>query len=166
MQTQNINRDEWTKLILGLTIFLSVILRFFPGLMAGFPLNDGGMFLVMLRELKTNHFLIPAFTSYNYSNIPFAYPPFGFYAGALLSVIGIPDLQILRWLPVLINILTIPAFFLFAETLLEDRPRAAIATVFYALSSRLWLGNYGRRFDAFLWCVVHVAGASFCGAIL
>ena len=88
----------------------------------------------MLRELKSNHFLIPAFTSYNYSNLPFAYPPFGFYAGALLSVIGIPDLEILRWLPVIVDVLTIPAFFLLAETLLEDRPRAALGTVFYALA--------------------------------
>ena len=56
MQTRNIKRDEWIKLILGLTIFLSVILRFFPGLMAGFPLNDGGMFFVMLRELKVQPF--------------------------------------------------------------------------------------------------------------
>ncbi|MGA7194641.1 MAG: glycosyltransferase family 39 protein [Anaerolineales bacterium] len=166
MQTQNINRDEWTKLILGLTIFLSVILRFFPGLMAGFPLNDGGMFLVMLRELKTNHFLIPAFTSYNYSNIPFAYPPFGFYAGALLSVIGIPDLQILRWLPVLINILTIPAFFLFAETLLEDRPRAAIAAVFYALAPvygwEIMGGGLTRSFGVlFMLLALHFAVRSF-----
>src|SRR5271169_5574658 len=166
MQTRNINRDEWVKLILGLTIFLSVIVRFFPGLMAGFPLNDGGMFYVMLRELKSNHFLIPAFTSYNYSNIPFAYPPFGFYAGALLSVIGIPDLEILRWLPVLINILTIPAFFLLAETLLEDRPRAAIATVFYALTPvygwEIMGGGLTRSFGAlFMLLALHFSVRSF-----
>jgi hypothetical protein len=134
MRTRNLNRDEWVKLILGLTIFLGVIMRFFPGLMAGFPINDGGMFLVMLRELKANHFLIPAFTSYNYSNIPFAYPPFGLYAGALFSLIGIPDIQIMRWLPVIVDSLTIPAFFLLAESVLEDRLRAALATVFYALT--------------------------------
>ena len=134
MKTPNLNRDEWTGLTLGLTVFLALILRLIPGWMAGFPLNDGGMFLVMLRELKANHFLLPAFTSYNYSNIPFTYPPFGFYAGALLSMLGIPDLEILRWVPVLVNGLTIPAFFLLAATLLEDRVRAALATVFYALT--------------------------------
>jgi hypothetical protein len=41
---------------------------------------------------------------------------------------------------VVANILTIPAFFLFAETLLEDRPRASLATVFYALTP-----VYGRE---------------------
>jgi len=134
MPKRGTNAASWSSLILGLTISFAILLRFLPGLMAGFPLNDGGMFLVMLRELKTNHFLIPAFTSYNYSNIPFAYPPFGFYAGAFLSLIGIPDIEILRWLPVIASILTIPAFFLFAETLLEDHPRASLATVFYALT--------------------------------
>ena len=128
------NPADWSRLILGLTLILAILLRFLPGILAGFPLNDGGMFLVMLRELKANHFLLPAFTSYNYSNIPFAYPPFGFYAGAFLSLLGLPDIEILRWLPVVANILTIPAFFLFAETLLEDRPRASLATVFYALA--------------------------------
>ena len=166
IQTRNINRDEWIKLILGLTIFFGVIIRFFPGLMAGFPLNDGGMFLVMLRELKANHFLIPEFTSYNYSNIPFAYPPFGFYAGALLSVLGIPDLEILRWLPVLINILTIPAFFLLAETLLEDRPRAALATVFYALAPaygwEIMGGGLTRSFGVlFMLLALHFSVQSF-----
>jgi hypothetical protein len=166
MQTRNIKRDEWIKLILGLTIFLSVILRFFPGLMAGFPLNDGGMFFVMLRELKANHFLIPAFTLYNYSNIPFAYPPFGFYAGALLSAIGIPDLDILRWLPVIVNILTIPAFFLLAETLLEDRPRAALAAVFYALAPvygwEIMGGGLTRAFGAlFMLLALHFSVRSF-----
>ena len=166
MQTRNINRDEWIKLILGLTIFLSVIIRFFPGLMAGFPLNDGGMFLVMLRELKSNHFLIPAFTSYNYSNIPFAYPPFGFYAGAFLNVLGIPDIEILRWLPVIIDVLTVPAFFLLAETLLEDRPRAALATVFYALAPdygwEIMGGGLTRSFGVlFMLLALHFSVQSF-----
>jgi Dolichyl-phosphate-mannose-protein mannosyltransferase len=166
MQTRNINRDEWVKLILGLTIFLSVIVRVFPGLMVGFPLNDGGMFYVMLRELKSNHFLIPAFTSYNYSDIPFAYPPFGFYAGALLSAVGIPDLEILRWLPVVVNLLTIPAFFLLAETLLEDRPRAAVATVFYALAPvygwEIMGGGLTRSFGAlFMLLAIHFSVRSF-----
>ncbi len=134
MHTRNVNRDEWVNLALGLITFMGFLLRLLPGWMAGFPLNDGGMFLIMLRELKANHFLIPAFTLYNYSNIPFAYPPFGFYVGALLSVLGIPDLEILRWLPAIVNGLTIPAFFLLAETLLEDRPRAVLATLFYTLT--------------------------------
>ena len=166
IQTRNIHRDEWIKLILGLTIFLSIIIRFFPGMMAGFPLNDGGMFLVMVRELKSHHFVIPAFTSYNYSNIPFAYPPFGFYAGALLSAIGIPDLEILRWLPVIVDLLTIPAFFLFAETLFEDRPRAAIATVFYALAPvygwEIMGGGLTRSFGVlFMLLALHFSVRSF-----
>ena len=165
IQTRNINRDEWIKLIWP---------DYFPE--RHHPLlswTDGGIPIERWRhvpdhvaELKANHFLIPAFTSYNYSDIPFAYPPFGFYAGALLSVIGIPDLEILRWLPVLINILTIPAFFLLAETLLEDRPRAALATVFYTLTPvygwEIMGGGLTRSFGTlFMLLALHFSVRSF-----
>ena len=70
-----------------------------PLLLVGFPLNDGGMFLVMIRDLRLNGFALPAFTSYNLSNIPFAYPPLGLYAGAILNLLGVRELDILKWLP-------------------------------------------------------------------
>ena len=48
-----------------LAILLGGIVRFMPVVMAGFPVNDGGMFYVMVEEFKANHFLLPAFTQYN-----------------------------------------------------------------------------------------------------
>lgn len=132
--TQPLSRDDWAKLILGLTLFFGLAVRIFPGLLARFPLNDGGMFLVMIRDLRANNFLLPAHTTYNFSNIPFAYPPLGFYAAGLLSVLGIPDIQVLHWLPALINFASIPVFYLLAKSILDDAPRAALASAVYALT--------------------------------
>ncbi len=44
----------------------------------GFPLNDGGMFLVMVEDLKPG-FGLPQYTSYNGGDIPYAYSPLMFY---------------------------------------------------------------------------------------
>ncbi|MGB8982605.1 MAG: hypothetical protein WCC12_12065 [Anaerolineales bacterium] len=43
-------------------------LRFVPGFLTRFPVNDGSMFLSMIRDLRANFFL-PAFTSY-YAFLP------------------------------------------------------------------------------------------------
>jgi hypothetical protein len=132
--TQPLTRDKWVIVILGLSLFFGLIVRLFPGLIAGFPLNDGGMFLTMIRDLRANGFVLPAFTDYNHAAIPYAYPPLGFYAAALLSVIGFHEIDILRWLPAVVNFLSIGGFFLLASALLDDRPRAAVAAAFFALT--------------------------------
>jgi len=126
-------QPDWATLILSLTLFLGFLVRFFPGFLAGFPLNDGGMFLTMIQDLRENAFRLPAFTTYNQAGIPFAYPPLGFYLAGLLSLVGIPPLQVLRWLPPLVNFLSIFAFYRLALALLEDRPRAAVASMAFAL---------------------------------
>lgn len=129
----DLSRDQWVILLLVITGLFSIATRLFPALMTGFPLNDGGMFLVMVRDLRANGFSLPAFTSYNFQNIPYAYPPFGMYAAGLIGALGIPDLELLRWLPVLFNLLTIPAFFLLARELLNDPVQASAAAMIYAL---------------------------------
>lgn len=153
---------QWHALILGLAIFMGSLVRFAPGLMAGFPLDDGGMFYVMMRDLRLNHYVLPLQTTYNSLNIPFTYPPFGFYVGAFLrGVLQIPELEILRWVPVLTSILSIFVFYHVAVNLLNDRPRAALAAVFYALTpgGYFWYilgGSLTRSFGGlFLLCSVY-----------
>src|SRR5439155_11333388 len=85
----------------------------------GFPLNDGGMFYAMVQDLQRAGYHLPAFTSYNGGNIPYAYPPLGFYlAGALNDVAHISLIDILRFLPAIASTLTIPAFYLLARPVL------------------------------------------------
>jgi hypothetical protein len=122
------------KLFLLLTLLLGGIVRFMPVAMAGFPVNDGGMFYNMVEELQANHFLLPTFTQYNLADIPYAYPPFGFYiTGLVSSLFRIPALDVVRWLPLLVSTLSLLAFYLLADELLRSKTQAALATLFYSL---------------------------------
>ncbi|MDO8753804.1 MAG: hypothetical protein Q7J80_07910, partial [Anaerolineales bacterium] len=134
-EIKNLTRNEWIILFLGTTLFFGVIARFLPGFQAGFPLNDGGMFLSMIRDLRASHYVLPAITSYNNLEIPYAYPPFGFYFARLLSdIFYLSEITLLRWLPPIVNTLSILAFYALASLLLESRRRGAVAAIFYALT--------------------------------
>ena len=136
---KSITRDEWGTLILLLAIALGAYLRFNPTLLAGFAVNDGGMFAVMVDDLRANHYFIPAFTTYNFSNIPFAYPPLGFYFGALAAdIFGMSSLNIVRWIPALFASLSIPAFYFLSLRLFKDKYHASLATLFFALVPRAY----------------------------
>jgi len=137
---KSLKQLEWPAVVLGMALVLGAAVRFMPVMMAGFPLNDGGMFYVMIQDLIANGFGLPLFTTYNLANIPYAYPPFGFYVAALLKIfLRLPEMETLRWLPSLVNIVSIYAVYLLGGALLNDRPRAALAAAFYALAP----GGYG-----------------------
>ena len=145
---------RWGSLFLFTALLFGGIVRFVPTIITGQPINDGGMFYIMIQDLKANQFLIPAFTSYNHLNIPFAYPPFSFYAGGLLSLFGIPIVQIIRWLPPLVSTFSILAFFWMASLLLDSKAKATLATLIYALIPRSfsWYvmgGGLSRAFGMF-----------------
>jgi hypothetical protein len=127
-------------LFLFTALLFGAVVRFVPAASNGFPLNDGGMFYTMIRDLKANHFILPQFANYNFVDIPFAYPPLGFYiAGIFSSLLPVSDLQVLLWLPPLVNTLVIFFFFKFAEQILPSRMFAGLAALMYALSSRAFL---------------------------
>lgn len=134
---KSFRRDEFANLILFLAIFLGAFVRFAPTTLAGFAINDGGMFAAMVDDLKASHYLLPVFTSYNNLNIPYAYPPFGFYFGGLASdLLRLSSVEITRWLPAFFALLSIPAFYLLASRLMKTRFHAAIATLIFALLPR------------------------------
>lgn len=132
-----IRRTEWADLIFLISVFLGAFMRFNPTLLAGFAINDGGMFAVMVDDLKASHYLLPAFTTYNHLNIPFAYPPLGFYLGRMASdLFGWSAAQTLRWVPAFFAALSVPAFYLLARRLLKNKYYAALSTLFFALMPR------------------------------
>lgn len=136
-QKKPITRDEWGTLILILSCVVGAYMRFSPTMLAGFAINDGGMFAVMVDDLRANHFILPAFTTYNHLNIPYAYPPLGFYFGALASLIfGLDSTQVVRWVPAFFATLSIPAFYFLALQLLKNKFHAAVSTFFFALMPR------------------------------
>ncbi len=131
---------DWSALLLFTALLFGAVVRFVPAASNQFPLNDGGLFYTMIRDLKANHFILPQFTTYNFVDIPFAYPPLGFYiAGIFSSLLPVSDLQVLLWLPSVVNTLAIFFFYKFAEQILPSRTSAALAALVYALSSRAFL---------------------------
>lgn len=142
MSKRAITKDEAGTLLLLAALLFGAWFRIFPPLEAGFPINDGGLFYVMSESLKQNGFKIPQTVAYNGLGIPFVYPPLGFYLVALASAIfRIDTLAVLRWMPAIILIFTIPAVFALALQLLKSRFEAGLAAFIYALlpHSITWL---------------------------
>ena len=120
---------ERRRIYLFATLALAFLVRFAPLSAAAFPLNDGGLFAAMIEDLRANSYVPPAFTSYNGGEIPFAYPPLGFYLAALLSELpGIGTLRTLQVLPLVASTLTVAAVYPLARRLLHDE-RAALFAV-------------------------------------
>jgi hypothetical protein len=121
-----------------------------------FPLNDGGLFLTMIQDLEKTGYAIPVYASYNSSALPFAYPPLGFFLTSFLSrLLNRPLLDILRLLPAVLSILTIPAFFMLSHSILKGKVKAVYATFAFALlpTSYDWMimgGGITRSLGFFL----------------
>lgn len=126
----------------SLPVLTGLLVRAIPVLTADFPLNDGGLFYAMTRDLQHANFLLPAFTTYNGAGIPFAYPPLAFYvAGLLSSGLGFGLLDLFRFLPLIFSTLAIPVVYLLARELLPSRFQALIATWAFALLPRAFDWN-------------------------
>lgn len=109
----------------------------FATILSGFPLNDGGLFQVMIRSIVENNLRLPDLIHYNGLDLPFAYPPLSFYIGALIShIFHVDPVDILRWLPVFIITLSIPAFYYLAKLLLNSPIKASIAAFIFAFTPR------------------------------
>ena len=117
-----------------------------------FPLNDGGLFYIMVRDLQQAHYQLPAFTSYNHAQIPFAYSPFAFYLTGLINdATGASLLTLLRVLPFVASTACIVAFALLARGMLASRATIAASLVAFAIVPRgfVWLimgGGLTRSF--------------------
>ncbi|MBI2761650.1 MAG: hypothetical protein HYX51_09525 [Chloroflexi bacterium] len=142
-------------LVVGLVVRLRYVLA------ADFPLNDGGLFYVMTRELARSHYRLPEFTSYNGAGIPFAYPPLGFYAAALLAAVTRASLlDVFRFLPLAINLATICAFFLLARTFVKSSLVVAVASFAFVVQpeSFIWqiMGGGLTRSFGFLFALLAI----------
>jgi len=152
MQKRNLTADDLGTLFLWMAIIFGMWFRLYPPLNAGFPIGDGGLFYLMVKALQQNHYRLPEFVQYNGLDIPFAYPPFGFYmAGLLADLFHTDALKALVWLPAIVLMATLPAIYFFALHLLNSRFKAGLAAFFYAClpGSITWLimgGGITRSF--------------------
>jgi hypothetical protein len=151
-QRKPLNQDEVGILFLIAALIFGSWFRLFPVYKAQFPINDGGLFYRMTEAVIENGFRLPAYVHYNGLSIPFAYPPLGFYlAGIVSAALGIKLIQIFLYLPAIVLIVTLFAFFALANTLFESKLKAGLATLIFALLPRsiTWLimgGGVTRSF--------------------
>src|SRR3712207_5928309 len=109
-------------LAVGGAILLGFVVRGAHVLATDFPLNDGGLFYAMVRDLQNAGYRLPDVTTYNRVGIPFSYAPLGFYVAGLVDDLTPLDLfTIFRFLPLIASSLTVAAFFLLARTMLSSR---------------------------------------------
>ncbi|HET6615133.1 MAG TPA: hypothetical protein VFH62_04520 [Dehalococcoidia bacterium] len=100
---------------------------------SSFPLNDGGMFYQMTRDLQAHGYALPSTTSYNQAGIPFGYPPLGFYLTGLLDdLTPLSLLDAYRVAPLLAATALMVAFVLMAREFLRTRAEPLIALVVFA----------------------------------
>ena len=125
--------DVHTLLMIGQAILVALVLRLYFVLRSDFPLNDGGLFYSMVRDLQHAHYRLPAYTSYNLDGIPFAYPPLAFYLVGLIDSLGPWSLlSVMRFFPVTVSVLGLGAFVLLCRAML--RPKAAIVPATFAFA--------------------------------
>jgi hypothetical protein len=127
-------RQQFATLILTTAFLFGLFIRLAAPMNAGGPVNDGGLFLQMTRDLQSNHFVLPAVTLYNNADIPFAYPPLGFIiTGLIQSLTQIPLLTLFTYLPAILSAIAILAFYFLALQITKDNLKASLAALFYAM---------------------------------
>jgi hypothetical protein len=154
-----VQRDRTYLVALALAVALGVAVRAYHVLSQDFPLNDGGLFFAMVRDLQAAHYHLPAFTSYNGAGIPYAYSPLGFYlAGLLDDWTPLTLLHVFRWLPLTVTALIVVAFAWLARALLASRWAVVAAVVAFGLLPRsyIWMlmGGGLTRSLGFLFALV------------
>ncbi len=151
--------DDEGLVWLILALFIGGLIRLYFVLRTDFPLNDGGLFYAMVRDLQKAHYFLPASMSYNQAGLPFAYPPLAFYvAGLLNDLTPMTLVDVFRFLPTLISLGTIAAFYFPARAMLSSRNAAGLAVVSFALmpESTLWfiMGGGLTRGLGFLFAIL------------
>ena len=156
----DLSRLAYAAMIAG-AIGLAVLVRATIVLSSDFPLNDGGMFVAMVRDLQASHYALPATTTYNASGIPFAYPPLGIYVAAVVDdATPVSLITVFRFLPLIVNSLMLFAFFAFARRVLSSRAAVITAVFVFGLlpATMQWMimgGGLTRSFG-FLFAVLTI----------
>ncbi len=118
---------------LAAAVVIGVAVRFRPVLGSDFPVNDGGMFYTIVRDIERSHLGFPEYLSYNALHIPFAYAPLSFYLAALVNQLGVDLLDVFRFLPAVLASLILVAFVRFARAVTKDAVLTIVATFAFAL---------------------------------
>lgn len=112
---------------------LGAFVRLYPAATTDFPINDGGLFYRLILELQNHQYRLPLTSTYNQAQIPFVYPPLSFYlAGLASAILNVSVLDVIRWMPAIVSVLTIPAFYLLAREILNSKLQTVLAVFCFA----------------------------------
>lgn len=158
------DRIEWKTVARHLAIVFAVALALrLPYYMDGLrPLNDGGMFALLLDWMRTHHLQWPTHLDYNRLNIPMGYPPLGFYLAALAtSLPGQGTLLVMTWEPLLFNLATIAAAYFIAHEVYKDPFLRLLTALVYSVVgwTCMWLimGGGITRSPGEFFCLLGIA---------
>jgi hypothetical protein len=121
----SVDTSVLNAVLAGTVLALLVRLHFVLG--SDFPLNDGGLFYIMIRDLQANRYLLPEFTTYNHDLIPFIYPPLAFYLGSLLDALGATVESTLRVVPLVASLASGFSLLWLARRILQSDRASAFA---------------------------------------
>ncbi len=157
--SRRLNDTDPSLLFLFVAILIGGTIRLYGVLRSSFPINDGGLFYTMIKDLAANGYRLPVTTSYNHLDLPFAYPPLMLYlTGFLADLTHWGLLNIIRILPAVFTVLAIPAFYLLASVLVKNKLQVVFATYIFALipASFDWLimGGGLTRSPAFFFALI------------
>lgn len=155
--------SQFTNMLL-MVVILGMYVRIVHVISVDFPLNDGGLFYSMIRDLGESDRILPMYTSYNQAQIPYAYPPFSFYFLHILeNMLKVSLLDIMRIFPALVSCLTIPLFYHFAHKILASKTAVLFSTLAFSFlpTSFDWLivGAGVTRAPAFVFSLLALNGA-------
>jgi hypothetical protein len=134
-----------TLVWLVLVTLIGLAVRSIPVTLADYPLNDGALFLTMVQAVETE-WTLPVTVAWNGTQLPFTYPPLGFYlVGLAHAVVGIDLTTLFRFVPLVASTMVVPAVFLLGRSLLRSDVGGLAAALAYgvATSSFIWLVQGG-----------------------
>ncbi len=157
--SRRLNDIDPSIIFLAVAILIGGTIRLYGVLQSNFPINDGGLFYTMIKDLMANGYRLPVTTSYNHLNLPFAYPPLFLYlTGFLSDLTSWGLLNIIRVMPAIFTVLAIPAFYLLASLLIKNKVQVVFATFIFAFipASFDWLimGGGLTRSPAFFFALL------------
>lgn len=118
--------------ILAASLLLALIKRAEFKAPMDFPLGEGGLFVLFSQQIAERGFALPAEVVYGGVRLPFAYPPLSFYfAAALARLTGADLLAVYAWLPLVLNMLAVPAFCFLAAQVTKSRVVFVSAVLLY-----------------------------------
>ncbi|PKN91276.1 MAG: hypothetical protein CVU44_20395 [Chloroflexi bacterium HGW-Chloroflexi-6] len=146
-------------------IVLCVVLGLVPLFLNPFrydlPVGYAGMFASFGKQLADANFRLPV---YALGDVPYVYPPLGFYIMAVFLKLGISDWLYLRFMPALFSLVALLAFFKIYDHFYKSKVAAGLALLLlaaspYLIESNVWAAGivrglafafFGLAFYAFL----------------